>query len=172
MRYAKWLVGAALVLGSCVAVAGNAVDEKFLGLTEQSLKAQLPAVVKLDKPVWGPRRERGTYVLRDALLYGQPFQVVFYFKDGRIGRIAQRQSYPLAGCAAAYAALLANLEATYGAEPRSNVQAEAAQGADATQSNAWSWAAFNVHLYKIQDAQHCDLLAVFLPHTEMDASQL
>jgi hypothetical protein len=154
MFFPKLMAPALMLCGAAAAVAGTVVDEKLLGLTEQSLKDQLPAVMKLEKPVWGPHRVRGTYALGNA---------VFYFQNGRVNRIEQRLSYPVAQCDAQYASLNASLDATYGEEPRANGEA---------QSNAWSPGVFNVYLYKMLDAKRCDILVVFAPHTAIDASEL
>ena len=163
---------AALALIGVAAWADAAVDEKLLGLTEQSLREQLPEVVRLEKPVWGPHRVRGTYTLRNAVLNRQTFHAIFYFKDGRVDRIEQRQSNPVAQCDVQYASLNASLGAIYGSERGSDERPEAVQGVAEQQSNAWSSNTFNVHLYKMQDENRCELMVVFMPHTEIDASTL
>ncbi len=189
MRALNWLFAAVWALAAGHAVADNAVDEKLLGLSEPALREQLPAVVKLDRPVFGPHRLRGSYALRNGLFFSQPFEAIFYFRDGRVSRIEQRQSNPPLHCAAQYSDLNASLSARYGAsadtdtdtDANANANANADGGADLAQrslglatpqSNAWSMTGFNVLLHKIEDASRCELLVVFLPHSLIDASEL
>ncbi len=155
-----------LAMTAGTAFAGNDADEKLLGLTEQALKDALPSVVKLAKPIWGPHRERGAYVLKNSVFYDQNFDAIFYFKNGRTERIEQRQVASMSNCDSRYASLNAKLDTVYG------VPISESNYGDIHQSTAWQTETFKVLFHKIQDESRCELLVAFMPLSPKDSSEL
>jgi len=167
LRSAALLLFCALPVS--IARAEPTIDEKLLGLSEQTLKGEIPAVTKAVKPMWGPHGVRGLWLLNKTNLYGQIFNTTFFFKNNRIERIEQRQISTDALCTLNYTSLISTLDETYGQAVKG---ADTDQTVDGNRSAAWVLVNFKVMAYKLQDSSRCELLVAFEPHQEKDASSL
>jgi hypothetical protein len=101
--------------------------------------------------------------------YGQVFDATFFFKSNRIERIEQRQTSTDTQCTGTCTSLISKLYGTYGQAVKG---ADTDQNIDGKKSVGWVLVNFKVIAYKLQESSRCELLVVFEPHQDKDASSL
>ena len=152
-----------------LAFAGIPADESLLGLSEQALRDSLPEVTRILKPKWGPHGVRGMFVLNKAILHGQTFDALFYFKNRRLERIEHRRIPPEGRCETDYVILISSLNLEYGAGIGTT---DSYQAGNLRASIAWRGENFAAMAYKLVNRNRCELLVAFEPRQDKDASTL
>lgn len=97
-------------------------DLDMLGIEEAQLKTKFPDVKQVARPQLGPRGERGRWVASGTILFGIPFETIFYIKSGQIVRIEKLRTETSLGCGESIAAdgIFEKLQAQYGRGQVSN----------------------------------------------------
>lgn len=163
------LVLGTLLLASWSAMAQASVDERLLGLSDQALMHELPDAIKIARPTTGPHGSRALWMLPRSELGGLDFQATFYFRGNALERIEQRKRAPADQCGAAFAAVLAALEARYG----NGIYSDAGNpNHEQSQSAAWVTDTVRVMAYRLASAPQCDLLVAMEPRAQRDPTDL
>ena len=160
-----------LLLCGLSAQAMPAIDGELLGIDETALKDLFPDLQRLAKPVMGPHRVRGTWRLAHALLADLSLETTFFVSGRHVVRIEQQALLEQTACPAPQpdSALLAELQAKYGSGVVAN---NTDASGKSQQSVAWVNQGASVMLYLTQQTAQCDVLLVYQPHIENDASEL
>jgi hypothetical protein len=141
------------------------------GMTEQALKAALPQVVKLKRPLNLPNGVRGLWHLPDTPWAGASFDSVFYFRSGRLWEVAQTLSVEQANCdvSPTFGTVLSSLQASYG-PPRTAQDGDAPGGA--TETDYWSQDGIDIAAMQSRAPNRCLIRVSYKPQLLLDASQL
>jgi hypothetical protein len=165
------LVLAILLLCGLAAQAHPVVDGGLLGVDEKALKQLFPDVSRLARPVLGPHRTRGTWRLDNTPLADLSLATTFFFKSRQLMRIEQQTVLGQTICPAVMPGQpwFAELQTRYG----DGLLANSTNALGLPQQSAL-WVAQNsdVSIYLTQQTAQCEVLLVYQPHAEKDASEL
>ena len=167
----RTLVLATLLLCGLSAQAEPAVDGGLLGVDESALKQLFPDISRLAKPVLGPHRSRGSWRLARTPLAELSLATTFFFKSRQLVRIEQQTVLGQAMCPVSMPdqPWFAELQTRYG----DGLLANSTDALGLPQQSAL-WVAQNsdVSIYLTQQTAQCEVLLVYQPHAEKDASEL
>lgn len=165
--------GCALTSPVCGQTLNSSRLQEFslLGMDESTLLSQVPEVKPVLKPLLGPRGERGRWQLSQTLLFGVPFDTIFYMKNGRVTRIEKLWSTTNATCAGGLFAedMLGKLRAEYGEGLASNMPG---RNESPPQSAVWAVDDAQLSMHTEVSLTKCSTRLVLQPRIVKDGSEL
>lgn len=162
---------ATVLLCGLSAQAQPAVDGGLLGVDESALKQLFPDLNHLARPILGPRHARGNWRLAHTPLANLSLVTTFFFRNRQLTRIEQQAVLGSSSCPVPMpnVAWFAQLQARYGP----GLIANTGNGRDLQQQSVvWVVQETDVSLYLTQQAAQCELLLVYQPHVDKDATAL
>lgn len=153
----------------CGATCAN--PEAILGLSEQTLVASIPELNRIPKPVPGPGKSRGKWMLPDVTFATQAFSVTIFAMSGRVSRIEYLNTASIHQCIQRipFELVLSDLTRSYG-EGRAFGSFDG--GGGSMQSASFSTLDMDIALHLSLSAEDCSTRIIFKTRDLKDASEL